>query len=126
MPDSSGSDLSCLVVSLVQICVDARYRTRPGLLRLFAKEWSAYGFRWGVDSAPYLLLYMDCMNHLLSTYPVAFDYSYVYLVAAHDAILSGLFPQFTHADHQSLGEYLRTHEYDYLRLDPLERFYGWV
>jgi hypothetical protein len=130
------------------MCLDARYRTQSGLVRLLDKEWSAHGFPFGsrctrvdvdgdvVDTVgkchklvyeylqtPYLLLFMDSINQLTCLYPCAFDYSYVYLISLYDTLMSGLLAQFTHDHHAALDEYLSEHRYNYCQLYPLQRFY---
>lgn len=148
--DTTGSDLSCLIISLVQMCLDTRYRTQSGLVRLLDKEWSAHGFPFGsrktrvdVDGepvdmvgqcvysqiynlhlqTPYLLLFMDCIYQLTSLYPCAFDYSHVYIVSLYDTLMSGLLAQFAHDYHAALDEYLNEHRHNYCQLYPLQRFY---
>src|SRR3989338_11648441 len=80
--------------------LDPYYRTLVGFCVLVEKEWLSFGhqfaLRCGHDSmrgpddqrSPIFLQFLDCVFHLLSQFPDAFEFTDVFLVLLMDTIYS--------------------------------------
>jgi len=131
--EQDGLDMNAIVSSLAQICMDAEYRTQTGFARLIHKEWCALGHPFGArligcassntpaspQTTPTLLLFLDCLSQLLVTYPIAFEYSHIMLIAVWDLSLTGLTTTFTVNSLRDASERDR-----YCDAFPLSRFYS--
>eukprot|EP00116_Pleurobrachia_bachei_P002102 sb/3462364/ len=97
--DPTGRDVSCVVVSLVQILVDKYYRTSVGFANLINKEWIAAGYPFrrnlisinGKDSRflPTFFLFLDCVQTIIAQYPAEFEFTDLYLTMILDEIYEG-------------------------------------
>ncbi|KAF8366231.1 hypothetical protein PRIPAC_84060 [Pristionchus pacificus] len=97
LQDGEGRDISAVVSSLVQVCLDKQARRVDGLQRLIEKEWISLGHPFsrrllsveGSPFCPVFLLFLDALSQLVEMYPTQFEYSSTYLVCLWDLILSG-------------------------------------
>ncbi|XP_046574483.1 myotubularin-related protein 10-B-like [Haliotis rubra] len=102
--EETGCDFSCIVASLVQMCLDPHCRTMVGFQSLIQKEWVAMGHpfqkRHGLtqenetERAPIFLLFLDCTWQLLLQYPSSFAFTETYLTTIWDSVHQGLFDTF--------------------------------
>lgn len=105
-------DLSCVLTSLVKICLLPKYRTISGLENLIQKDWfmtghnfyqrlnetqSTHKRRSSSDEekkleaiAPVFLFFLDCLFQLLIQYPNEFEFNEFYLINLWDYSISGL------------------------------------
>ncbi|XP_046350868.2 myotubularin-related protein 10-B-like isoform X2 [Haliotis rufescens] len=98
--EETGCDFSCIVASLVQMCLDPHCRTQVGFQSLIQKEWVAMGHpfqkRHGLtqenetERAPIFLLFLDCCWQLLQQYPSSFAFTETYLTTIWDCVHLGL------------------------------------
>lgn len=97
--DETGRDVSCLVVSLVQVLTDDYFRTITGFASLVNKEWVASGYafqlslmavnRVDTNFLPTFLMFLDCVHNVLVQYPTEFEFTEMYLIEIIDTILGG-------------------------------------
>uniref|UniRef100_A0A8C5LKJ4 Myotubularin-related protein 12 n=1 Tax=Leptobrachium leishanense TaxID=445787 RepID=A0A8C5LKJ4_9ANUR len=103
LKEDTGSDLCCVISSLVQIMMDPYYRTMHGFQSLVQKEWVMGGHRFldrcnhlrkSESEAPVFLLFLDCVWQLVQQYPLAFGFSETYLTVLSDSINIPIFSTF--------------------------------
>lgn len=100
----NGTDMNCVISSLVQIILDPYFRSKYGFQSLIQKEWVAMGhqfaYRMGhildkdVEFSPIFLLFLDCVWQLLQQFPVAFKFSETYLTTLWDSVGISIFDTF--------------------------------
>ncbi|XP_067937897.1 myotubularin-related protein 10-A-like isoform X2 [Watersipora subatra] len=112
----NGSDLSCMVSSLVQIMLDPSSRTIKGFQALVQRCWVAAGHpfceRLNLISSPSMskhitpvfLFFLDCVHQLMVQYPSAFEFSEIYLISLWDSCLLGLFREFIYSTNKDRVE----------------------
>ncbi|GMT01278.1 hypothetical protein PENTCL1PPCAC_23452 [Pristionchus entomophagus] len=97
LQEGEGRDVSAVVSSLVQVCLDKQSRRMEGLQRIVEKEWISLGHPFSrrllsVEGAPFcpvFLLFLDSLSQLIEMYPTQFEYSSSALVALWDLVLTG-------------------------------------
>ncbi|XP_045468670.1 myotubularin-related protein 10-A [Harmonia axyridis] len=104
LQEGNGTDMNCVISSLIQIILDPLYRSKYGFQSLIQKEWVAMGhqfaFRMGhildkeVEFCPLFLLFLDCVWQLLQQFPVAFKISETYLTTLWDSVGISIFDTF--------------------------------
>nr|XP_006626851.1 PREDICTED: myotubularin-related protein 12 [Lepisosteus oculatus] len=105
MMEEDGSDLSCIITSLVQLMMDPFFRTLSGFQSLVQKEWVAgcHSFldrcnhlhqRDKESQSPVFLLFLECVWQLLQQHTPAFQFSETYLTVLSDSIHVPLFSTF--------------------------------
>ncbi|KAM5292574.1 myotubularin-related protein 10 isoform 2-T2 [Ctenodactylus gundi] len=103
LQEEEGRDLSCLVASLVQLMLDAYFRTITGFQSLIQKEWVMAGYQFldrcnhlkrSEKESPLFLLFLDATWQLLEQYPGAFEFSETYLAVLYDSTRISLFGTF--------------------------------
>ncbi|XP_063105938.1 myotubularin-related protein 10 isoform X2 [Cavia porcellus] len=103
LQEEEGRDLSCLVASLVQVMLDAYFRTITGFQSLIQKEWVMAGYQFldrcnhlkrSEKESPLFLLFLDATWQLLEQYPAAFEFSETYLAVLYDSTRISLFGTF--------------------------------
>ncbi|KAF3427363.1 hypothetical protein E2986_04716 [Frieseomelitta varia] len=102
--EGAGTDLCCIVSSLVQLLLDPYFRTINGFQSLLQKEWVASGHpfcdRLGhickrtSEKSPLLLLYLDCVWQLSQQFPAEFEFTETYLTTLWDAAHVSIFDTF--------------------------------
>ncbi|MBN3301118.1 MTMRC protein, partial [Amia calva] len=104
MMEEDGSDLCCVISSLVQLMLDPCFRTLSGFQSLLQKEWVA-GCHSFLDrcnhlqrekelQAPVFLLFLECVCQLMQQHVPAFQFSETYLTVLSDSIHIPLFSTF--------------------------------
>ncbi|KAK1792413.1 hypothetical protein P4O66_012359 [Electrophorus voltai] len=95
--EEEGSDLCCVISSLVQIMMDPHCRTLTGFQNLVQKEWVA-GCHAFLDrcnhlhqkdkecQSPVFLLFLECVWQLVQQHSPAFQFSETYLTVLSDSI----------------------------------------
>lgn len=76
--EQEGRDVACLFSSLIQLLVDARFRTVSGFFTLIQKEWVAFGHPFHsthLHTSPVFLLFLDCAFQLLTQNPLDFEFN---------------------------------------------------
>ncbi|KHJ48620.1 SH2 domain protein [Trichuris suis] len=104
----SAADASCIISSLLQLCMDPFGRTIDGLDTLIRKDWFAFGHPFALtlhrltqgshreeEMVPYFLLFLDCVHQLLCQFPGEFEFTEYYLIGLWDLALSGLTVDFS-------------------------------
>ncbi|KPP60316.1 myotubularin-related protein 12-like, partial [Scleropages formosus] len=102
--EEEGSDLCCVISSLVQVMLDPHFRTLEGFQSLVQKEWVAGGHHF-LDRCNYLhkdkelqspvfLLFLECVWQLLQQYAPAFQFSETYLTVLSDSVDVSVFSTF--------------------------------
>ncbi|KPP64440.1 myotubularin-related protein 12-like, partial [Scleropages formosus] len=105
VPEEGGSDLCCVISSLVQLMLDPYYRTLVGFQSLVQKEWVAGGHNFLERSnllhqrdkelqSPVFLLFLECVWQLLQQHSPAFQFSETYLTVLSDSINVAVFSTF--------------------------------
>ncbi|GMR54286.1 hypothetical protein PMAYCL1PPCAC_24481, partial [Pristionchus mayeri] len=97
LQEGEGRDVSAVVSSLAQVCLDKQARRMDGLKRLVEKEWISLGHPFSrrllsVEGAPFcpvFLLFLDALYQLVEMYPTQFEYTSTALVALWDLVLTG-------------------------------------
>ncbi|KAL0979920.1 hypothetical protein UPYG_G00191590 [Umbra pygmaea] len=96
--EEGGSDLCCVISSLVQLMLDPYYRTLLGFQSLVQKEWVIGGHAFldrsnhlhlkeKVESqAPVFLLFLECVWQLHQQHGPAFQFSETYLTVLSDSL----------------------------------------
>uniref|UniRef100_A0A8C7C9J4 Myotubularin-related protein 12 n=1 Tax=Oncorhynchus kisutch TaxID=8019 RepID=A0A8C7C9J4_ONCKI len=102
--EEGGSDLCCVVSSLVQLMLDPYYRTLLGFQSLVQKEWVAGGHAFLDRSnhlhlkdkveSPVFLLFLECVWQLQQQHGPAFQFSETYLTVLSDSIHVPVFTTF--------------------------------
>ncbi|KAJ8005589.1 hypothetical protein DPEC_G00119510 [Dallia pectoralis] len=104
--EESGSDLCCVISSLVQLMLDPHYRTLLGFQSLVQKEWLVGGHAFldrsnplhlkeKVESqSPVFLLFLECVWQLHQQYGPAFQFSETYLTVLSDSVHVPIFATF--------------------------------
>ncbi|XP_023689590.1 myotubularin-related protein 12 [Paramormyrops kingsleyae] len=104
--EEEGSDLCCVISSLVQLMFDPYYRTLGGFQSLIQKEWVMGGHRFldrcnhlhlkdkEQSQAPVFLLFLESVWQLQQQYPPAFQFSETYLTVLSDSIDVSVFSTF--------------------------------
>ncbi|XP_062307563.1 myotubularin-related protein 12 isoform X1 [Osmerus eperlanus] len=116
--EEGGSDLCCVVSSLVQLMLDPFYRTLTGFQSLVQKEWVAGGHKFldrcnllqlkdKENQAPVFLLFLECVWQLLHQYSQAFQFSETYLTVLSDSTHVPLFSTFLFNSHHHRATFLR-------------------
>ncbi|XP_030627917.1 LOW QUALITY PROTEIN: myotubularin-related protein 12 [Chanos chanos] len=103
--EEGGSDLCCVVSSLVQIMLDPYFRTMVGFQSLVQKEWVS-GCHQFLDrsnhlhqkekecQSPVFLLFLECVWQLVQQHSPAFQFSETYLTVLSDSIHVPIFSTF--------------------------------
>ncbi|KAM4709822.1 myotubularin-related protein 12 [Discoglossus pictus] len=103
LKEDTGSDLCCVISSLVQIMMDPHCRTQVGFQSLIQKDWIMGGhcfldrcnhLRKNDNEAPVFLLFLDCVWQLVQQYPLAFQFTETYLTVLSDSINIPVFSTF--------------------------------
>uniref|UniRef100_A0AAZ3SP34 Myotubularin-related protein 12 n=1 Tax=Oncorhynchus tshawytscha TaxID=74940 RepID=A0AAZ3SP34_ONCTS len=102
--EEGGSDLCCVVSSLVQLMLDPYYRTLLGFQSLVQKEWVAGGHAFLDRSnhlhlkdkveSPVFLLFLECVWQLQQQHGPAFQFSETYLTVLSDSVHVPVFTTF--------------------------------
>ncbi|KAL2092395.1 hypothetical protein ACEWY4_012193 [Coilia grayii] len=104
--EEEGSDLCCVISSLVQLMLDPFYRTLTGLQSLIQKEWVTGGHNFQDRcnhlhhkdkehlQAPVFLLFLECVWQLLQQHSPAFQFSETYLTVLSDSVHVPVFSTF--------------------------------
>ncbi|XP_053509674.1 myotubularin-related protein 12 isoform X1 [Ictalurus furcatus] len=127
--DEEGTDLCCVISSLVQIMLDPHYRTLIGFQGLVQKEWVA-GCHAFLDrcnhlhqkdkecQSPVFLLFLECVWQLVQQHGTAFQFSETYLTVLSDSVHVPVFSTFLfNSAHQR--ESTMTAESQYSQRGPL-------
>uniref|UniRef100_A0A673KDF8 Myotubularin-related protein 12 n=1 Tax=Sinocyclocheilus rhinocerous TaxID=307959 RepID=A0A673KDF8_9TELE len=103
--EEEGTDLCCVISSLVQIMLDPYYRTLMGFQSLVQKEWVA-GCHAFLDRcnhlhqkdkechSPVFLLFLECVWQLVQQHSPAFQFSETYLTVLSDSVDVPVFSTF--------------------------------
>ncbi|XP_060763264.1 myotubularin-related protein 12 isoform X2 [Neoarius graeffei] len=103
--EEEGTDLCCVISSLVQIMLDPHYRTLAGFQGLVQKEWVA-GCHAFLDrcnhlhqkdkecQSPVFLLFLECVWQLVQQHSAAFQFSETYLTVLSDSVHVPVFSTF--------------------------------
>ncbi|XP_036383036.1 myotubularin-related protein 12 isoform X2 [Megalops cyprinoides] len=103
--EEAGSDLCCVISSLVQLMLDPYCRTLAGFQSLVQKEWVAGGHSF-LDrcnhvhqkdkefQSPVFLLFLECVWQLLQQHGPAFQFSETYLTVLSDSVHVPVFGTF--------------------------------
>uniref|UniRef100_A0AAR2J264 Myotubularin-related protein 12 n=1 Tax=Pygocentrus nattereri TaxID=42514 RepID=A0AAR2J264_PYGNA len=105
--EEEGSDLCCVISSLVQIMLDPHFRTLTGFQGLVQKEWVA-GCHAFLDRcnhlyqkdkechspSPVFLLFLECVWQMVQQHSPAFQFSETYLTVLSDSIHVPIFSTF--------------------------------
>uniref|UniRef100_A0A8B9JUT0 Myotubularin-related protein 12 n=1 Tax=Astyanax mexicanus TaxID=7994 RepID=A0A8B9JUT0_ASTMX len=103
--EEEGTDLCCVISSLVQIMLDPHYRTLTGFQGLVQKEWVA-GCHAFLDRcnhlcqkdkespSPIFLLFLECVWQLVQQHSPAFQFSETYLTVLSDSVHVPVFSTF--------------------------------
>ncbi|KAM9446398.1 myotubularin-related protein 12 isoform 1-T1 [Clarias gariepinus] len=103
--EEEGTDLCCVISSLVQIMLDPHYRTLTGFQGLVQKEWVAGCHAFldrcnhlhGKDKecqSPVFLLFLECVWQLVQQHSTAFQFSETYLTVLSDSLHVPVFSTF--------------------------------
>ncbi|TSN86051.1 Myotubularin-related protein 12 [Bagarius yarrelli] len=127
--EEEGTDLCCIISSLVQIMLDSHYRTLTGFQGLVQKEWVA-GCHAFLDrcnhlhqkdkecQSPVFLLFLECVWQLIQQHSTAFQFSETYLTVLSDSVHVPVFSTFLfNSAHQK--ESTMTAESQYSQSGPL-------
>jgi len=90
--EQESRDLSCLCSSVIQVIVDARFRTVTGFFSLIQKEWIAFGHPFHTSymhASPIFLMFLDCVHQLMKQNPVDFEFNDRLLSHTWDACFDG-------------------------------------
>ncbi|MFT7815585.1 myotubularin-related protein 12-like [Arapaima gigas] len=101
--EKGGSDLCCVISSLVQLMLDPYYRTLIGFQSLVQKEWVEGGHNFpergnllhqSDKESPVFLLFLECVWQLLQQHSPGFQFSETYLTVLSDSINVAVFSTF--------------------------------
>lgn len=121
--EQTGADLTCVVVSLVQLLLDPYYRTQAGFQQLIDKEWVAGGHAFterlghlgrSADAsavAPVFLFFLDCVWQLQAQFPSAFEFSETYLTNLWDCTHVGVYDSFLFSCNRQRQQARRSRQY---------------
>lgn len=128
--EQTGADMTCVVVSLVQIFLDPYYRTQAGFQTLVDKEWVAAGHpfperldhlgqgRASPEAAPLFLFFLDCVWQLQAQFPAAFEFSESYLTNLWDCTHVGIYDTFLFGNNRQ--------RWEVLKVQPYRNVWDWV
>ncbi|XP_065297962.1 myotubularin-related protein 10-B [Dermacentor albipictus] len=128
--EQTGADMTCVVVSLVQIFLDPYYRTQVGFQTLVDKEWVAAGHpfperldhlgqgRASPEAAPLFLFFLDCVWQLQAQFPAAFEFSESYLTNLWDCTHVGIYDTFLFGNNRQ--------RWEVLKVQPYRNVWDWV
>ncbi|XP_075256985.1 myotubularin-related protein 13-like isoform X4 [Convolutriloba macropyga] len=98
------NDMTAQVASLVQLVMDAEYRTVEGFCTLVDKEWLSFGHRFKYKTGqldfpsngfcPTFLLFLDAVNQALLQHPSEFEFNSFFLQTIAYHHMSNRFPTF--------------------------------
>lgn len=104
LQEGAGTDLCCIISSLVQLLLDPYFRTINGFQSLLQKEWVAGGHPFcdrlghiakrNSEKSPIFLLYLDCVWQLSQQFPSEFEFTETYLTTLWDAAHVSIFDTF--------------------------------
>ncbi|XP_076237687.1 myotubularin-related protein 10-B [Calliopsis andreniformis] len=104
LQEGAGTDICCIISSLVQLLLDPYFRTINGFQSLLQKEWVAGGHpfcdRLGYiakrnsEKSPVFLLYLDCVWQLSQQFPAELEFTETYLTTLWDAAHVSIFDTF--------------------------------
>ncbi|ESP00723.1 hypothetical protein LOTGIDRAFT_112478, partial [Lottia gigantea] len=111
-------DISCVISSLVQICLDPFFRTMNGFQQLIQREWVAMGHPFQLrhkfvasnemeQVAPVFLIFLDCVWQLMNQFPSYFAFTETYLTTLWDSVHLGLFKTFLFDNLHQQRKFLR-------------------
>lgn len=121
--EDAGTDICCIISSLVQLLLDPYFRTINGFQSLLQKEWVAGGHPFcdrlghiakrksekvntktiliidnikifSFQQSPVFLLYLDCVWQLSQQFPAEFEFTETYLTTLWDAAHVSIFDTF--------------------------------
>ncbi|XP_028851591.1 myotubularin-related protein 12 [Denticeps clupeoides] len=104
--EEDGTDLCCVISSLVQLMLDPYFRTLPGFQSLVQKEWVAGGHNFQDRcnhlhhkdkeqcQSPVFLLFLECVWQLLQQHGPGFQFSETYLTVLSDSVHVPVFSTF--------------------------------
>ncbi|KAJ8405563.1 hypothetical protein AAFF_G00315430 [Aldrovandia affinis] len=103
--EEDGSDLCCVISSLVQLMLDPYFRTLAGFQSLVQKEWVTGGHSFldrcnhlhqkdKESQSPVFLLFLECVWQLLQQHGPAFQFSETYLTVLSDSVHVSIFSTF--------------------------------
>ncbi|XP_029034885.2 myotubularin-related protein 10-B isoform X2 [Osmia bicornis bicornis] len=100
----AGTDICCVISSLVQLLLDPYFRTINGFQSLLQKEWVAGGHPFcdrlghivkrNSEKSPLFLLFLDCVWQLSQQFPAEFEFTETYLTTLWDAAHVSIFDTF--------------------------------
>ncbi|XP_064099234.1 myotubularin-related protein 4-like isoform X3 [Macrobrachium nipponense] len=103
---SDGWDRTPQITALSQLLMDPYYRTMQGFQVLVEREWIEFGHKFSDrcgcgrscedinERCPVFLQWLDCVHHLLTMFPTAFEFNQSYLVKLAQHVYSNLFGTF--------------------------------
>ncbi|KAK6178929.1 hypothetical protein SNE40_011405 [Patella caerulea] len=104
LKEEQSYDISCIICSLVQICLDPYYRTITGFQQLIQREWIALGHPFQkrhnliaateAEQSPVFLMFLDCVWQLMEQFPSCFAFTETYLTTLWDSVHLGIFKTF--------------------------------
>ena len=88
-----------ILSSLVQICLESRYRTSYGFIMcVLRKEWIHSGYKFQTNSnessCAEFLLFLHCVRQLTLWFPTVFQFSEDLLIALHGAVNASRYGDF--------------------------------
>jgi len=86
--ENESRDTSCLIGSVAQIILDARFRTVTGFFSLIQKDWISTGHPFHsnyMHSSPIFLLFLDSVYQLLHQNPFEFEFNETLLTDVWDS-----------------------------------------
>ncbi|XP_053304131.1 myotubularin-related protein 12 [Spea bombifrons] len=134
LKEDTGSDLCCVISSLVQIMMDPHYRTKHGFQSLVQKEWVMGGhafldrcnhLRKNDNEAPVFLLFLDCVWQVVQQYPLAFEFSETYLTVLSDSINIPIFSTFFFNSPYQKDEHQWVEEGPGAQKEPVRFYTAW-
>ena len=104
----SNRDCSCIITSLVKMCMYPKYRTIIGFENLIQKDWFLLGHLFNkrmqtptkqdetsnpetdAQTTPTLLVFLDCVFQLIQQFPNEFEFNEIYLIHMWDYSCSSM------------------------------------